>query len=183
MAVLETTVKALPDGSFTLDPAHSSVAFEVKHLGIATVRGRFTVISGSLTGGDAPALEGVVDMASATTFEEQRDSHLASPDFFDVGRFPQATFRSSSFELFEDATVRVIGDLTLKGVTKEIELTGSTAGPATDPWGNQRIALELKGVVDRNDFGVKWNAPLPGGGFLLPDDVRIVIDVSAVKGS
>jgi polyisoprenoid-binding protein YceI len=183
MAVLDTTVKALPDGSFTVDPAHSSVAFEVKHLGIATVRGRFTVISGSLTGGDSPALEGVVGIASATTFEEQRDGHLASPDFFDAERYPEASFRSSSFELLGDGTVRVIGDLTLKGVTKQIELTGSVAGPASDPWGNERIALELTGVIDRNGFGVKWNAPVPGGGFLLPDDVRIVIDVSAVKGS
>jgi polyisoprenoid-binding protein YceI len=183
MAVLDTTVRALPDGTFTLDPAHSSVAFEVKHLGIATVRGRFTVISGALKGGVAPTLEGVVGMASATTFDEQRDGHIASPDFFDVERYPQATFRSTSFELLEDAAVRVVGDLTLRGVTKEIELTGSVAGPATDPWGAERIALELQGVVDRNDFGVKWNAPLPGGGFLLPDAVRIVIDVSAVKGT
>jgi polyisoprenoid-binding protein YceI len=181
MALLDTTVKALPEGTFALDAAHSSVAFEVKHLGIATVRGRFTVISGSFTGGESPALEGVVGMASATTFDEQRDTHLASPDFFDAERFPQATFRSSSFEQLGDGSVRVIGDLTLKGVTKEIELTGSVAGPATDPWGGERIALELSGVVDRNDFGVKWNAPLPGGGFLLPDDARIVIDVAAVK--
>ena len=183
MAILDTDVKALPEGTFALDPAHSSVAFEVKHAGIAVVPGRFTVISGTLTGGESPALEGVADIASVTTFDEQRDGHLASPDFFDAQRFPQATFRSSSFEQLGDGTVRVIGDLTLKGVTKEIELTGSVAGPATDPWGNERIALELRGVVDRNDFGVKWNAPLPGGGFLLPDDVRIAIDVSAVKGA
>src|SRR5215213_7375036 len=155
MAVLDITTKALPEGAFALDPAHSSVIFEVKHLGIATVRGRFTVVSGSLTGGESPSLEGVVGIASATTFDDQRD----------------------------DGSVRVIGDLTLKGVTKEIELKGSVAGPATDPWGGERIALELRGVVDRNDFGVKWNAPLPGGGFLLPDDVRIVVDVSAVKGA
>ncbi|HEV8249888.1 MAG TPA: YceI family protein [Gaiellaceae bacterium] len=183
MAALDTTVKALPEGAFALDPAHSSVAFEVKHLGIATVRGRFTVISGTLTGGESPSLEGVVDMASATTFDEQRDGHLASPDFFDAQRFPQATFRSTSFEQLADGSVRVIGGLTLKGVKKEIELAGSIAGPATDPWGSERIGLELSGVIDRNDFGVKWNAPLPGGGFLLPDDVRIVIDVSAVKGA
>jgi polyisoprenoid-binding protein YceI len=183
MAVLETTVKALPDGAFALDPAHSSVAFEVKHLGIATVRGRFTIISGTLTGGESPSLDGLVDMASATTFDEQRDGHLASPDFFDVQRFPQGTFRSTSFEQLGDGSVRVVGDLTLKGVTREIELTGSIAGPATDPWGSERIGLELTGVVDRNDFGIKWNAPLPGGGFLLPDDVRIAIDVSAVKGA
>ena len=181
MAVLDTTVKALPDGTFTLDPAHSSVAFEVKHLGIATVRGRFTAISGAFTGGDSPSLEGVVGIASATTFDEERDGHLASPDFFDAERFPEANFRSTSFEQLADGSVRVIGDLTLKGVTKEVELTGPVAGPATDPWGGERIALSLAGVVDRNDFGVKWNAPLPGGGFLLPDDVRIVIDVSAVK--
>jgi len=181
MPVLETTVKALPDGTFAVDPAHSTVGFEVKHLGIATVRGRFTVISGTLTGGEEPELEGVVDLTSATTDEEQRDGHLASPDFFDVERFPQATFRSTSFEQLGDGAIRVVGDLTLKGVTREIELTGSVAGPATDPWGNERVGLELAGVVDRTNFGVDWNAPLPGGGFLLPDDVRIVIGVSAVK--
>ena len=181
MSVLETTVKALPDGTYAVDPAHSNVGFEVKHLGIATVRGRFTVISGMLTGGDEPQLEGVVDLASATTDEEQRDGHLASPDFFDVQSFPQATFRSTSIEQLGDGTIRVVGDMTLKDVTKEIELTGSVAGPATDPWGNTRVGLELAGVVDRNDFGVRWNAELPGGGYLLPDDVRIVLDVSAVK--
>ena len=181
MAVLETTVKALPDGTFAVDPAHSHVGFEVEHLGIATVRGRFTVISGTLTGGEESQLEGVVDLTSATTDEEQRDGHLASPDFFDVERFPQATFRSTAFEQLGDGTVRVVGDLTLKGVTKEIELTGSVAGPATDPWGNERVGLELSGVVNRIDLGISWNAPLPGGGYLLPDDVRIVVDVSAVK--
>jgi polyisoprenoid-binding protein YceI len=181
MFILETTVKALPDGSFALDPPHSSVGFEVKHLGIATVRGRFTVVSGTLTGGDEPRLEGTVDLTSATTDDEQRDGHLASPDFFDVERFPQASFRSTSFEQLGDGSVRVVGDLTLKGVTKEVELTGSVAGPATDPYGNERVGLELAGVIDRNDFGVRWNAALSGGGYLLPDDVRIVVDVSAVK--
>ena len=181
MSVLETTVKALPDGTYTVDPAHSSVGFDVKHLGIATVHGRFTVISGTLTGGDEPRLEGIVDLTSATTDDEQRDTHLASPDFFDVERFPQATFRSTSIEDLGDGAVRVAGDLTLKGVSKEIELTGSVAGPATDPWGNERVGLELTGVIDRNEFGVKWNVPLPDGGYLLQDDVKITIDVSAVK--
>ena len=181
MSVLETKVKALPDGAYAVDPAHSSVGFEVKHLGIATVHGRFTVISGTLTGGDEPRLEGVVDLASATTHDEQRDGHLASPDFFDVARFPQATFSSTSIEQDDDGRIRVVGDLTLKGVTKEIELTGSVAGTAVDPSGSERIALELAGVVDRDDFGITWNAELPGGGFMLPDDVRIVLGVSAVK--
>lgn len=181
MSVLETTVKALPDGAFAVDPTHSTVGFEVKHLGIATVHGRFTVISGTLTGGAEPQLEGVVDLTSATTDEEQRDGHLASPEFFDVARHPQASFRSTSFEQLGDGTIRVAGGLTLKGVTKEIELTGSIAGPATDPSGNERVGLELAGVIDRTDFGINWNAELPGGGYLLPDDVRVVVDVSAVN--
>lgn len=183
MSVLGTTVKALPDGAWNLDPAHSNVTFAVKHLGIATVRGRFRVISGSVSGGDEPALEGVVDTASATTDEEQRDGHLASPDFFDAERFPQATFRSTSFERLPDGSVQFAGELTLRGVTKEIELTGSLNGPATDPWGNERIGFELAGVIDRNDFGVKWNAPLPGGGFLVGDEVRVTLDISAVKAA
>jgi polyisoprenoid-binding protein YceI len=181
LSVLDSTVKALPDGTWNLDPAHSSVTFAVRHLGIATVRGRFNVISGSVAGGDDPALEGVVDTASATTDEEQRDGHLASPDFFDAERFPQATFRSTSVERLPGGSVRFVGELALKGVTREIELTGSLSGPATDPLGNQRIGLELAGAIDRNDFGVNWNAPLPDGGLVVGDDVRITLDVSAVK--
>lgn len=181
MTVLETTVKALPDGAWSLDPAHSAVSFETKHMGFATVRGRFKVISGKVVGGEEPALEGVVDTASVTTDEEQRDGHLLSPDFFDVERFPQATFRSTSFEQLPGGSVRFSGDLTLRGVTKEIDLTGFVVGTGTDPLGNERVGLELSGLIDRNDFGVKWNAPLPSGGFLVGDQVRIVLDVSAVK--
>lgn len=181
MSVLDTTVKALPDGAWSLDPAHSSVVFEVEHMGIATVRGRFTVIAGSVIGGERPSLEGVVDTASATTDEEQRDGHLASPDFFDVARFPQASFRSTELEVSPDGAVRATGELTLRGVTRDIDLSGVVSGPVTDVSGNERIALELAGVVDRKDFGLTWNAPLPGGGFLVADEVRIVVDVSAVK--
>ena len=183
MLATETTVKALPDGTWNLDPAHSNVTFAVKHAGVATVRGRFRVISGSLSGGDEPALEGIVDTASATTDEEQRDGHLASPDFFDAERFPQATFRSTSFERLPDGSVRFAGELTLKGVRREVELTGSLSGPATDPWGSERIGLELDGAIDRTHFGLSWNAPLPDGGSLVGDDVRITLDVSAVKAA
>lgn len=178
MAVLETTVKALPDGAWSLDPAHSNVRFEVKHMGIVTVRGRFKVISGRFADG---VLEGTVDTASLTTDEEQRDGHLASPDFFDVERYPQATFRSTGVEQLPSGSLRVTGELTLKGVTREVELSGFVVGTGRDPWGSERLGLELNGVIDRNDFGVKWNAPLPGGGFLVDDQVRIGIDVSAIK--
>ena len=182
MSVLDTAVKALPDGSFALDPAHSSVAFEVKHLGIATVRGRFTVISGSLTGGETPALEGVVGMASATTFDEQRDGHLASPDFFDAERYPEAPFRSTSFELLGDDRVRVVGDLTLKGVTKEIELTARS--PAPPPTLGQRAdRARAEGVSTATTSASSGTRRCPAAASCSRTTSRIVIDVSAVKGS
>jgi polyisoprenoid-binding protein YceI len=121
---------------------------------------------------------GAIRLASVSTRDENRDAHLLSPDFFDADRHPEARFEATFV-----TPSKVVGNFTLRGVTKEIELRGAVAGPATDPWGGERIGLELTAVVDRNDFGIKWNAPLPGGGFLLPDDVRIAVDVSAVKGA
>jgi polyisoprenoid-binding protein YceI len=185
MSVLTTTTTqtatpVVPEGTWTIDPAHSTLEFAVRHLGVATVKGRATQLSGTITGGKQTGIEGSVPVAGLTTFDETRDGHLQSPDFFDAERFPELRFVASSIASDGDDLV-VEGDLTLKGVTKPVTLTGRLHGPATDPWGNERIGLDLDGTIDRTEFGVSWNAPLPGGGFLLSDTVRLSASFSAVK--
>jgi polyisoprenoid-binding protein YceI len=181
MSILaETQAVVIPAGTWSIDPAHSKVEFHVKHLGLATVTGRAPVVSGTIVGDSEPSLEGTVEVASITTFDESRDAHLQSPEFFDVERFPQLTFSSSSIAA-DAATLTVEGDLTIKGVTKPVELTGTFAGSGVDPWGNDRIGIELETIVDRREWGLDWNAPVPGGGFLLPDNVKLTATFSAVK--
>jgi polyisoprenoid-binding protein YceI len=170
----------IPAGTWEIDPAHSSVEFQVKHLGIATVKGRAPVVRGTIEGGERPSIEGTVDVTSFTTFDETRDGHLRSPDFFDAERYPELRFESTDLELRDQALV-VTGNLTIKGKTKPVELRGSFAGSGADAWGNERIGLDLEGTIDRTEWGVSWNAPLPGGGFLLPDTVRLAASFSAVK--
>ena len=183
MSILaEKAATVLPSGAWEIDPAHSSVEFEIRHLGLATVKGRAPVVSGTIEGGEASSVNGVVDVASITTFDETRDGHLQSPDFFDVARYPQLRFESTSVSLDGDELV-VEGRLTLKGVTKPATLRGALVGSGADPWGNERIGLDLATTIDRTEWGIAWNAPLPGGGFLLPDDVRLTASFSAVKAA
>jgi polyisoprenoid-binding protein YceI len=125
-------------------------------------------------------IEGTVEVSSIITFDETRDTHLQSPDFFDVARHPEIHFASASVETDGDKLV-VRGDLTIKGITKPVELRGSFLGTGTDPMGSERIALELSGRFDRTDFGLNWNLPLPSGGFLLPNEVVIKASFAAVK--
>jgi polyisoprenoid-binding protein YceI len=178
MTTLETTATAIPAGTWTADPAHSTFEFGVRHMGIATVKGRFTEVAATLVGGDQPALAGTIAVASVDTHDETRDGHLLSPDFFDAERFPEAHFESTLV-----GPDRVVGLLTLKGVTREIELAARVEGPGTDPWGNERLGLELEGEIDRHDFGVSWNTPLPDGGFLVGDRVRLTASFSFVEGA
>jgi polyisoprenoid-binding protein YceI len=176
------TVTAIPAGTYSIDPSHSSVEFAVRHMGIATVRGQATQFEGTIDAtGETPALEGTVQVASITTQDEQRDQHLGSPDFFDVQRFPQISFRASGIEISGDGSVRMPGEITIKGVTKDIELNGTFAGVGTDPWGNERIGLDVSTTVDRRDFGLTWNQPLPTGGLLVSNEVKLELSASAVK--
>jgi polyisoprenoid-binding protein YceI len=177
MSVIESTIaEQVPVGTWKIDPAHSNVEFAIKHTGVATVRGRFSGIEGTLVGGESPSLAGTIQVATVDTADEQRDTHLASPDFFDVERYPVATFEATRFE-----PGTVVGVLTIKGVTREVELDASFGGAGVDPWGNDRIGLDLEGDLDRTDFGLTWNAPLPGGGFLLSDRVKLQASFSLVK--
>ena len=182
MSVLEQQT-AIPAGTYEADPGHSSVEFSIRHMGLATIRGRAAEVSAVLDAtGAVPTLSGTIETASITTHDEQRDGHLTSPDFFDAARNPQISFRSTAIDLDGDrGTVR--GELTIKGNTRPIELDAIVTGHGEDPWGNSRIGLDLAGVIDRTEFGVSWNAPLPGGGLLLADNVRLDASFSLVKKS
>ena len=131
--------------------------------------------------GDSPVLEGTIDAAGLTTYDEQRDGHLASPDFFDSARFPTISFHSSEFDPQADGSFRLAGELTMKGVTKPIDLQATVTGSGQDPWGNERVGLDISGILRRSEYGVSWNAPLPGGGLLLDDRVQLEASFSFVK--
>ena len=178
---MSTTVeitRTVPAGTYAADAAHSSVEFAVRHMKISTVRGRFTDFEASLEGGDEPRVTGIIKTGSAVTFDETRDGHLKSPDFFDVERYPEARFEGTLV-----APDRVEGELTLKGVTRPVTLNATVTGPDSDPWGNERVGLELEGDINRVEHGVDWNAPLPGGGVLLDENVKLIASLSFVKQS
>ena len=172
----------IPGGTWNIDPVWSALEFEVKKLGLMAVKGRVPGFSGTITGGDDPSIEGTVDATSITTFDETRDAHLQSPDFFDTQRFPTLRFVSTSVRGDGDDLV-VEGDLTVRGVTKPVELRGRYVGTGVDPMGNDRIGLELTGTIDRTEFGLNWNAPVPGGGLLLPNDVVLSASFAAVRAA
>ena len=172
----------IPTGTYTVDPTHSNVGFEVKHMGIATVRGAFKQFAGSVdASGDAPRLEGAVEVASIDTGEQNRDGHLQSPEFFDAAQHPQITFHSTATDASADGAITLKGEITIKGVTKPIELTGTLAENGQDPWGKERIGFELEGSIDRREFDLKWNQTLPNGNLLVANTVKLIVSVSAVK--
>jgi polyisoprenoid-binding protein YceI len=178
--VAETPQVVIPAGTWSVDPVHSTVEFHVTHAGIATVKGRALVLEGTIRGGDAPAIEGTVDASSLTTFDETRDAHLQTPDFFDAERYPTLRFVSSSIE-GRNGELLVEGNLTIRGVTRPVTLHGTFRGATLDAYGNERVGVDLEGSVNRQAFGVSWNAPLPGGGFLLPDEIPVIASFSAIK--
>ena len=167
------------------DTVHSSVAFTVRHMLVSKVRGRFNKWSGSLSFDDAdPAASHVevrIEAASVDTLEPQRDAHLRSADFFDVERFPTLTFRSRRVTPVDDETLRIAGDLTMHGVTREVELEAVVQGVETDPWGNERVGFEITGQIRRGDFGMTFNQALGSGNVLVSDKVRLSLDISAIR--
>jgi polyisoprenoid-binding protein YceI len=177
-----TTLTEIPTGTYTVDPAHSNVGFEVRHMGIATVRGAFKQFAGTIdASGETPRLEGTVEVASIDTGESNRDGHLQSPEFFDVQQHPQITFHTAATELSAAGQITLNGEITIKGITRPLELTGTLAENGQDPWGKERIGFEVEGKIDRREFDLKWNQTLPNGNLLVANDVKLVISVSAVK--
>ena len=178
------TTPIVPPGRWIVDPTHSSVEFAVKHMGIATVRGRFTEFEGTLEVGKDFASSrafGKVLVASITTNDEARDAHLRSPDFFDVEHFPEITFESTRIEAIDEESSQVFGNLTMHGVTREVKLEVNISGTDKDPWGNTRVGLEAVGSIMRSDFDMKFNQALGSGNMLVGDKVTISLDISAVK--
>jgi polyisoprenoid-binding protein YceI len=183
MSILaDSPATVIPAGTWSIDPLWSSLEFEVRKLGLVPIKGRVPGFTGTIQGGDRPAIEGTVEAASITTFDETRDGHLQSPDFFDTERYPELRFASTDVSLEGDELV-VHGDLTIKRTTKPVELTGTVLGSGPDLAGNERIGLEVAGTVDRTEFGLDWNAPLPAGGFLLPNEVTLRATFAAVKAA
>jgi len=172
--------------AWAIDPSHSSVHCKVRHLMISYVRGEFRSMQGTLQLDESDIsrsnIHVEIDASSIDTREDKRDEHLRSSDFLDVQRFPALHFRSTSIVRWSPVSIRIKGDLTIHGVTREI--TFETEGPspiATDPWGNQRIAGSTTFKINRKDFGLTWNTPLETGGFLVGDEITVDIDVEFVK--
>lgn len=171
--------------TWSLDPAHSEVGFAVKHMMISTVRGRFGSVRGTIRLDESDlahsSVEVEIDAASIDTRQDQRDAHLRSADFFDVDAFPRITFRSRLVEPVADGAFRVIGDLTIRDVTREVTLAATDEGRGTDPWGAEKAAFSATTRIDRRDFGLTWNQALEAGGVLVANDIRISLEIQAVK--
>jgi len=176
---------AAADTRWNVDHTHTVVEFAVRHMMISTVKGVFKKFHGTIYGDPSdPAslrLEGEVDAASVDTGVEDRDNHLRSPDFFDVENHPTITYRSRQVRPLGDGEVEIIGDLTIRGITREVPLKARIEGPGKDPWGNQRIAIEATARINREDFDLKWNAVLETGGVLVSKDVTINLHAEAVQ--
>jgi len=183
-AVDATSVASVvPAGRWLVDPSGSSVSFTLKHMMLATVNGRFHEFDGTLeTGPGAPRAIGVVKAASLDTNEAVRDEHLrGSPDFFDVARYPKISFSSTRIERAADGRLRIVGELTMRSITREIELDAKVGATTRGPGGVERVELALRGELNRRDFGLTWNQALEAGGALLGNKVKIALDISAVK--
>ena len=171
--------------SWEIDATHSQATFSVKHMMISTVRGHFEVLSGKLhideEHQDNSWVEAEVDAASINTRDAKRDGHLRSPDFFDVEKYPKITFKSTKVTPTGNNEYRVTGDLTMHGVTKEETLHADYSGQVKDLYGLQRAAFNVKGKINRKDFGLNWNVGLEAGGVLVGEDVNIEIDLAAVQ--
>src|SRR5258708_5501503 len=176
------TVPGYVAGTWTIDPLHSEVGFSVRHMMVSKVRGKFTKFSGELVTAENPLESSVaaeIDLSSIETGAEQRDGHLRSPDFFDTENHPVMTFRSTGIRAKGDGYV-VDGELTLKGVTKNVPLELEINGFGPDPYGGTRAGFTATGEINRQDFGVTWNAAMEHGGVVVSDKVNILLEIEAV---
>lgn len=175
MTSITETHPAYVVGTWTLDPAHSEIAFSVRHLAISKVRGSFDAFEATIVTAEDPAkstVEATIQVASVNTNQKDRDNHLRTNDFFKADEFPTITFVSTSVAL-DGNDITVVGDLTLRGVTKSVTLTGEFGGIVTDGYGQTKAGFTASTKINRHDYGVSWNAALEAGGFTLGDDVTI----------
>ena len=183
--IFYVAVAFAPAGAATydIDPSHTRIGFAVKHMVISVVKGEFQKFSGTFELDEAGVLTGAeaaIDTASVYTRDKKRDDHLRSPDFFDAENHPKITFVSKRITN-KGNKYTVIGDLTIRGVTKSIILTGEKLGEATDPWGNHRAGFQAEGKINRKDFGVSFHKVLETGGFVVGDEVTLSLDVEGIK--
>lgn len=171
--------------AWEIDAAHSEALFTVKHMMFTTVRGHFNVLSGRLNIDEEHPenswVEAQVDASSVDTRDEKRDGHLRSPDFFDAEHYPTITFKSTKVEKVGGNEYKVLGDLTMHGVTKPVVFNAEYAGQGKNPWGLQVAGLSAKTKINRKEWGLNWNAALESGGVLVSEDVGIEIDLEAVQ--
>jgi polyisoprenoid-binding protein YceI len=177
------TAEAITAGTWKIDTIHSHVGFAVKHMVVATFRGRFEDYDGALTAAPDGSLrlEGSVDVDSIVVKDENLAGHLKSLDFFDSANYPKIRFASSAVRVLEGGEVEVDGELTIKDNTHSVTARGSVSGPHVDIAGNDKVGVELEAVIDRREYGLLWNAPLPKGGFALDDDVKLQVTLELVR--
>ena len=171
--------------AWQIDTSHSSVDFSIRHMMISTVRGTFERFSGTVEADEANPTAALVDVqievASINTRDEKRDAHLRSPDFFDVDTYPSISFKSKRVERTNDDRGKLIGDLTIKDVTREVVLDVEYAGQSRSPWGTTSAGFSATTKINRKDWGLNWNVALETGGVLVADEVKIHIEVELVK--
>jgi len=172
-------------GDYTLDPNHTRLSFVARHAMVTRVRGHFAQFTGSahLDASDPTrsSAQVTIEAASVDTGNAQRDGHLRSNDFFDMETHPQITFASTGVEVVDPTHYRLLGDLTIRGVTRPVTVEFELTGQSVDPYGNQRVGFEGAATINRKDWGVSWNAPLETGGVLVSDKVTLEIDVAAIR--
>ncbi len=177
---------ALAADKYVIDASHTSTEFSVRHLVISNVKGNFSDISGVIMYDENDATKSSVDVtikvASINTNNEKRDDHLRSLEFFDAEKYPEITFKSKKIEKTDDG-LKLVGTLTIRGVSKEVAFPFELTGKITDPWKNVRIGAEANLKINRQDFGVSWNNVMEGGGLVVGNDVKITINLEAVKQS
>ena len=179
------TALAATTGTWAIDPSHSRLGFATKHAMVATVRGQFNAFSGSLVlDGSSPTASGAtveIDAASFASGNEDRDKHVRGADFLDVEQYPTLQFVARSVRRTDDDAFVMVGDLTIRGTTRPVEIKAELEGIVTDPWGNERIGFAGTTQISRKDFGLTWNVALEAGGVLVSDTVKISLDVSATR--
>jgi len=180
MSTTQTTTS-----TWVIDSAHSAGDFAIKHMMISTVRGHFKITEGQIVINEenhtASSVSATIDPKSLNTREEKRDAHLQSGDFFEADKYPTITFQSTRVQKVNDTNWKVFGNLTLHGVTKEVEMDVEEGGEIKDPYGKQRRGFTAETTINRSDWGVTYNAVLEAGGVMVSDKVKITLDISAVR--
>ncbi len=169
---------------WNVDPEHSTIEFRVAHMVVSKTSGRFMDYAGFIDmdaeAGTVKSIEATIKTASVNTNHEKRDAHLRNPDFFDVEKYPTLTYKMKSYKKTAEG-YQAVGELTIRGVAKDITLTGNFNGVAKDPWGNTRAGFQAEGKLNRKDFGMVWSKTLDSGGLVVGDEVSIKLDIECIK--